>query len=227
MAEPLKRPATYADLERVPEHLVAEIIEGALVTHPRPAPRHALAYSSLGHELMGPFQKGRGGPGGWWILDEPELHLGPHVLVPDLAGWRRERLPRLPETAWFELAPDWVCEIISPATARHDRISKSRIYAAFEVRHLWLVDPDARTLEAMALKDGQWLIAAVFADDEEVAAPPFAEVPFSLANLWEPDNDTETAAVPDPASESLDADPDPASEPLDADPDPAKGPLKE
>jgi Uma2 family endonuclease len=130
MSEPVARRATYEDLLQVPEHLVAEIIHGQLVTHPRPAPRHARASSSLGDELVSPFDKGRGGPGGWWILDEPELHLGAHVLVPDLAGWRRERMRSLPDTAWFELAPDWVCEVLSPGTARLDRVEKLPIYAA-------------------------------------------------------------------------------------------------
>jgi hypothetical protein len=118
MNAPAIRAATYDDLLQVPENLVAEIIHGQLITHPRPAPRHAWASSSLGGELVSPRDKGRGGPGGWWILDEPELHLGPHVLVPTLAGWRRERLPTLPEAAWFELTPDWICEVLSPSTAR-------------------------------------------------------------------------------------------------------------
>ncbi len=83
--------ATYQDIIDAPENMVAEIIHGALHTHPRPAPRHAVAHSSLGDELMSPFQKGRGGPGGWWILDEPEVHFGTDVLA-DLGGWRRGRM---------------------------------------------------------------------------------------------------------------------------------------
>ena len=141
MADAALRHATYEDLLQVPEHLVAEIVNGRLVTHPRPAPRHLRASSRLGGELDGPFDQGRGGPGGWWILDEPELHLGPQVLVPDLAGWQRERMPSLPETAWFELAPDWVCEVMSPSTARIDRVEKLPIYAAAGVGHVWHIDP--------------------------------------------------------------------------------------
>lgn len=102
----MERQATYEDLRRVPPERVAEILAGRLVTHPRPGPRHALAGSALGGALVSPFQKGRGGPGGWWILEEPELHLGADVLVPELAGWRRERMPTLPEGAWFETTPD-------------------------------------------------------------------------------------------------------------------------
>ncbi len=177
--------ATYDDLLNVPRHEVAEIIGGTLVTHPRPAPRHARASSVLGGKLGDPFDFGHGGPGGWLILDEPELHLGEHVLVPDLAGWRRENLPQLPDTAWFETPPDWVCEVISPATARYDRFEKRDIYAAFKVAHLWFVDPDARTVETFALQDGRWTLLATYADNAEIAAPPFEAVPFALTPLWE------------------------------------------
>lgn len=133
--------ATYADLEAVPPHLVAEIIDGALYTHPRPRPRHAHAYSRLGVLVGSKFDLGEGGPGGWIILDEPELHLGDDVVVPDIAGWRRGRMPRLPEEAFFTLPPDWVCEILSPSTERLDRTAKRDIYACRGVRHLWLVNP--------------------------------------------------------------------------------------
>ena len=129
MPEETGRPASYGDVLDAPAHMVAELIEGALHLHPRPASRHALAGSSLGIEIGGPFQKGRNGPGGWWILDEPELHLGPDVLVPDLAGWRRERMPDFPDTPWFELPPDWVCEVLSPGTRRTDLTDKRRLYA--------------------------------------------------------------------------------------------------
>lgn len=184
MAEPAERNATYEDLAKVPPHLVAEIMAGRLVTHPRPAPRHALAGSSLGDELVGPFQKGRDGPGGWWIPDEPELHLGADVLVPDIAGWRRERMPTLPETAWFEIAPDWACEILSPSTARDDRVVKMPIYARAGVGHLWLVDPDLRTLEVFVLESGRWVLLESHRDDARVAPPPFGAVEINLGDLW-------------------------------------------
>src|SRR5512142_1994617 len=122
------RPACYEDILRLPSHVVGEIVDGELVVSPRPGPRHALAASSLGIEIGGPFGRGRGGPGGWIILDEPELHLGQQVLVPDLAAWRRERMPSLPDTAWFTLAPDWVCEVLSPSTAIVDRTGKQEAY---------------------------------------------------------------------------------------------------
>jgi Uma2 family endonuclease len=185
MAEPARRAATYEDIVALPENLVGEILHGQLHTQPRPAPRHARAYSALGGSLGGPFDWGVDGPGGWWIFDEPELHLGGHVLVPDVAGWRRERMPSLPETAWFELAPDWVCEILSPGTARTDRAIKMPIYAREGIPHLWLVDPDARTLEVYHCQpDGHWLLLATLKEDDAVQQPPFEAVSFSLAMLW-------------------------------------------
>ncbi len=177
--------ATYEDLLDLPENLVGEIIHGQLITQPRPAPKHIVASSALGEELVGPFQKGRGdGPGGWWILDEPELHLDPHILVPDLAGWRRERLPAMPETAFFTLPPDWVCEVLSPSTARIDRADKMPIYAEYGVSFLWLIDPALHTLEAFVLRDGHWSLEHVYQENDEVRAIPFDAVAFSLAGLW-------------------------------------------
>ena len=184
MAEPASREATYEDLLRVPPPLVAEILYGQLHTHPRPAPRHARASSRLGGKIIDPYDGGEGGPGGWWILDEPEIHLGRHVLVPDIAGWRRERMPALPDTAWFAIAPDWVCEVLSPATAQTDRSLKLPIYAEQGVGHCWLVDPLLRTLEAFALSDGKWLLLATLKEDEPVRLPPFDAIEFPLAALW-------------------------------------------
>ena len=186
MTSTAQRLATYEDLFDLPEHLIGEILHGQLITQPRPAPRHARSASIIGGELMSPFDQGRGGPGGWWILDEPELHLGGHILVPDLAGWRRERMPVFPETAYFDLAPDWVCEVLSPGTARIDRVVKGPIYATQGVTWLWLVDPDQRTLEVYRLVEGHWLLEQTAQNDDLVAPPPFAEHRFSLADLWVP-----------------------------------------
>ena len=185
MSIPAERFATYEDLCQVPDHMVAQIIHGQLIVMPRPAPKHALASSSLGGELIGPYQKGRGdGPGGWWILDEPELHLGLDILVPDLAGWRRVRMPTLPETAFFTLPPDWVCEVLSPSTGQMDRVDKLPIYAKHGVSHAWLVDPELQTLEVFALDKGHWRLECAFKAAEEVCAPPFQAITFSLATLW-------------------------------------------
>jgi Uma2 family endonuclease len=183
-ADPAIKKATYADLEAVPPHLVAEIIDGRLETHPRPAPRHGAAAVGLGYELSGPFQNGRGGPGGWIFILEPELHLGPDVVVPDLAGWRRERLPVEPTTAYIETPPDWVCEIGSPSTERLDRGPKRRIYAREGVGHLWLLKPDLKLLEAFANVAGQGLLLATVGEDEEVRVAPFDAVGFPMSSLF-------------------------------------------
>ena len=181
---PYDRPATYEDLVALPDALVAEIVGGELHASPRPAPRHALAGSAVGGRLVQPYQDGAGGPGGWWILDEPELHLGRDVLVPDLGGWRRSRLPQLPETAYFPLAPDWICEALSPSTAQLDRVKKLAIYARERVAHAWLIDPAARTLEILGLENARWTILAVHAGVEGVRAEPFTEIELELASLW-------------------------------------------
>ncbi|RTZ71641.1 MAG: Uma2 family endonuclease [Gammaproteobacteria bacterium] len=184
MAQVIEKPASYEDLLGVPGNLVAEIIHGHLYTSPRPAPRHARAASSLGAKINPPFDLGDNGPGGWWILDEPELHLDEDVFVPDLAGWRRERMPQLPDTAWFELPPDWICEVLSPSTERIDRAEKMPRYAHHGVKWLWLVDPDIKTLEAFELHDGQWLLLETLADDAMVRLPPFDAAEFPLSALW-------------------------------------------
>lgn len=187
MGQPDRRrlPATYDDLLKVPEHLVAEIVDGDLHATPRPAPRHAAASSGLGGALHGPFDKGRGGPGGWRILDEPELHLGRDVVVPDLAGWRRERLPDLPEQAYFSVAPDWICEVVSPSTAALDRVKKLAVYARERVSHAWLVDPLARTLEVLRLENGRWTIVSTCSGADVVRAEPFEAIELDLTLLWE------------------------------------------
>ncbi len=184
MGQLAKRAATYDDILALREGLVGEILHGSLHVQPRPAPKYAAIASSLGVEVGGPYHRGHGGPGGWWILDEPELHLGSDVLVPDLAGWRRERMPALPEAAWFELAPDWVCEVLSPRTARTDRVIKMPLYASHGVRHLWLIDPDLKILEAYELAGAHWMLIASLGDDAEVRIPPFDATGFILESLW-------------------------------------------
>ena len=178
--------ATYQDVLDAPPNKVAEVVHGALYTHPRPAMRHAWASSGLGSKLGEPFNFGRGGPGGWWILDEPELHLGDDIVVPDLAGWRRARMPEFPDTAYCELAPDWVCEVLSPATRSLDRGEKQRIYAREGIGHLWFVDPDARTLEVFELRDGHWHLLKTLTGKAPVSLPPFDAITFALGDLWPP-----------------------------------------
>lgn len=182
------QPTLYEQLEALPEGLTGEILNGQLYTQPRPSGRHGLAESSLIHELLGPFQKGRGGPGGWWIIDEPELHLirDTEVDVPDLAGWRRERMPRIPEDQRFTVVPDWVCEILSKSTASKDREIKMPIYAEYGVAHAWLLDPVARTLGAYEREDKGWREIGRFSADDRVAVAPFATATIHLADLWVP-----------------------------------------
>jgi len=184
LAQTETKAATYEDLCAVPDHLVAEIIYGVLETHPRPAPPHSFSEVSLADEFVGPFQKGRGGPGGWVFAMEPELHLGAHVLVPDIAGWRVENMPHLPQTAYFETVPDFVCEILSPSTEAKDRGPKRRIYAEFGVGYLWYLNPVAKLLETFQLRDKQWLLFDTFQDGDDVKAPPFDAVTISMTNLW-------------------------------------------
>jgi len=198
MASAARKLATYDDVLAAPEHLVAEVIDGDLHLQPRPARRHALALTRVSGNLEGPFDRGVGGPGGWLILHEPELHLGSptQILVPDLAGWRLERATFDGEGAFFDVAPDWVCEVLSPATARMDRGAKRDIYAAAGVAHLWLLNPIGQQLEAFVLTAGKWLLAGVVSGADEVALPPFEAVPFSLGQLWPFDQPNAPAGDP-------------------------------
>ena len=188
------RPASYEDILNLPENVVGEIVDGDLIVSPRPAARHARASSSLGIEIGGPFDHGRGGPGGWIILDEPELHLGTHVLVPDLAGWRRERMPNCPDVAWFSLAPDWACEVLSPSTALLDRTRKQDIYREQSVAWLWFVDPAARTIEVLHHGEQGWMVTGTFGGAGEARIPPFDAVALDVGALW----DVSNSAVPAP-----------------------------
>jgi Uma2 family endonuclease len=183
---PARRRATYQDLLQVSDLLIAEIIDGELITSPRPALPHARATSVIRGELD-PFDRrlgGPGGPGGWWILFEPELHLGTDILVPDLAGWRRERMPALENVAYSDLAPDWVCEVVSPSTGRLDRVGKMPVYARERVEHIWLVDPLQRTLEVYRLEGQRWVLLSSHGDVEAVCAEPFEAIELDLSRWW-------------------------------------------
>lgn len=184
-------PEVEAAFQAVPGDMVAEILDGELHVMPRPARPHTNTASILGGELHAPFRRGKGGPGGWVILDEPELHLGPKPdkLVPDLAGWRRERMPDArgasDAPAHFDTAPDWVCEILSPGTEALDRGKKMRVYRREGVRNAWLVNPVTRTLEVYRLENRQWMLVDTFEDDAVVRAEPFEALELSLSVLWE------------------------------------------
>ena len=184
MADHNKRAATYADIEAAPEHLVAEIIDGVLRTHPHPSLRHGATANALGSALTGPFQKGNGGPGGWVFLVEPEIKFGGDILVPDIAGWRRERVSVWPDTNYFEVSPDWVCEILSGSTEKRDRTVKQRIYGSAGIPHMWIIDPRLQMLEVFELRDGYWTDIWAWNSDDEVHASPFDAISFCLADLW-------------------------------------------
>jgi Uma2 family endonuclease len=194
MGHPAEKPrrATYADLKAAPSGKVAELIGGMLHVMPRPAPKHANAAGALQGELFGPFQRGRGGPGGWWVLPEPELHFPDpaapgeiEALVPDLAGWRRERMPELPDEAYFTLAPDWICEVLSKSTAGIDRDEKMPIYAREGVRFAWLVDPIEKTLEAYKLDPRrQWVNVGTHHGAACARVEPFDMLDLDLSVLW-------------------------------------------
>jgi Uma2 family endonuclease len=185
--KPAERSATYEDVLHAPPHKVAEIISGELLLSPRPAAAHAVAAASLMGELLPPFGHGRGGPGGWLILHEPELHLGRDILVPDLAGWRDSTLASVGNDPYFTMRPDWVCEVLSPSTERFDRGDKIALYGGAGVQHAWLINPLLRTLEVLRLSPGtpdQWLALGVFRDDAKVRAEPFEVLELDLGMLW-------------------------------------------
>lgn len=169
---------------QVPDNMVAELIEGELFTSPRPAGPHTNAASGLGFFLGPAFQYGRGGPGGWWIFDEPEVHFGRDVLVPDLGGWRRERMPQFPQNHVFDIVPDWVCEVISPSSAYLDRHKKMPRYADEGIGHAWIVDPITHVIEVFRLVNGHWSTIQTCAKNEVVRIPPFDAIEIDLALLW-------------------------------------------
>ncbi|MBN2191541.1 MAG: Uma2 family endonuclease [Polyangiaceae bacterium] len=183
MADLAVRRATAEDLQHAPPHSIAELVDGVVHVQPRPAGPHALAGSVLSEELGPPFRRGRGGPGGWVLLFEPELHLDGDVLVPDLAGWRVGRAPSLRSVA-FEVAPDWVCEILTPASIKWDRLTKSEAYARHGVEWLWLVDPATELLEAYTLREQRWLRLGGWSGDDVARIPSFDAIELELAPLW-------------------------------------------
>jgi Uma2 family endonuclease len=177
--------ATYEDVLSTPPHVVAEVIDGVLHQSPRPAAPHAVAGSALGEVLGPPFKRGHGGPGGWMILDEPELHLSQHIVVPDLGGWRRERMPETPLDAYFTLAPDWVAEILSPSTRALDRGVKLRVYAEHGVTHVWLVEPLDKLIEVLRLDGATYRIVQTAVGDAPSRLEPFDAIELDTAALWQ------------------------------------------
>jgi Uma2 family endonuclease len=180
-----KHPAVYADLEDLPIGWVGEILDDTLYAHPRATIGHARVESSLAAHLIDAFDFGRTGPGGWWILMQPELHFGRDVFVPDLVAWRKEKLTRPPEPhePWMTVVPDWVCEILSTSTGRLDRSKKLPKYHRLGVQHAWLIEPVARTLEVLERSERGWLYLQTFGGDDHVRAPPFDAISLELGLL--------------------------------------------
>ncbi|HEX4954190.1 MAG TPA: Uma2 family endonuclease [Thermoanaerobaculia bacterium] len=185
MAEPPRRPAGWEDIVAAPEGQKAEVLAGELTLHPRPRPRHGRAQIALGGSIGAPFDFGEDGPGGWWIVAEPDLYFGPHDIVsPDLVGWRRERLPELPEARPVTVVPDWICEVLSPSSIQRDRVLKADLYLRAGVPHYWLLDIPARILEAFEARQGGWFRLGGWAPPQRAAIPPFDAVEIEVARLF-------------------------------------------
>jgi Uma2 family endonuclease len=186
MAARVREHATYEDLVRLPENVVGELIEGELYASPRPAGPHTVAASGLGFFLGPAFHFGRGGPGGWWILNEPELHLGRNVFVPDIAGWRRERMPEIPRSHVFSVVPDWICEVTSPSNGRLDRLKKMPLYARADVEYAWIVEPEQQTIEAYQRQGDLWTLLGTYGEEPIVRIEPFEAIEIDLTLIWGP-----------------------------------------
>ena len=184
MAEAAKKPATYEDLYTLPENTIGEIIDGELIANPRPSREHVFIASRLDKEIGYAYEIGRGGPGGWVILVEPEIGLGEHIMVPDLAGWKVERYPKNEPHNWISVVPDWVCEILSPDSRKRDRIKKMPVYAQYGVPYVWLIDPSVKTLDVFRLENGRWVVEGFYVGDDMVKAMPFDQIELNLADLW-------------------------------------------
>jgi Uma2 family endonuclease len=189
MAAPARDPATYADLLKLPDAVRAQILSGQIITAPAPLPSHSKVQGAVRRFVGGPFDDddGHGGPGGWWIFVEVDVQLDVHNVVrPDLAGWRRARLPDPGEQRPISITPDWVCEVLSPSSVAYDRVTKSRLYAANGIRHYWIIDVDARTLEAFELVEQRWVLAGSYDEDALVRVAPFVEVELPVGRLFLP-----------------------------------------
>lgn len=176
---------TIADLEALPSGVKGEIIDGVMYTMTRPRGPHQRLGLGIGADLRDPFDRGRGGPGGWWILPEPGIELlNTPEISPDVAGWRRERLPNLPSDAAITVVPDWVCEILSPTTRRHNLLIKKPYYASVGVLFHWIVDLEARTVTAYRLENGRWSELRVWGDERDARIEPFEAVALDVASWW-------------------------------------------
>jgi Uma2 family endonuclease len=186
-ADPTRLP-TLADLDALPPGIVGEIIEGVLYTMTKPRMPHQLIGLEIGSDLLGPFAKGRGGPGGWWIVANPGIERPDNTLEisPDVGGWCRERMPKAPHKRAIRVVPDWVCEILSPTTRHHDLVDKMPYYAKIGVPYAWLVDLEARTVIVHRLEAGRWVTLGYYSDETDARIEPFEAVPLNVAGWWLP-----------------------------------------
>ncbi|MEZ4220590.1 MAG: Uma2 family endonuclease [Polyangiaceae bacterium] len=169
----------------------AEVIRGVLVTAPALLPRHSSVRGRLRRLIGGAFDDddGAGGPGGWWIFLEVDVRLSPHDIVrPDIAGWRRQRLPEPWDMRPIDVVPDWICEIISTSNAGRDRVTKRELYAKHGVLHYWIADPVARTLETLRLdpEAGHWVDAGAFDASGRARIAPFTAIEIDLSRVFPP-----------------------------------------
>jgi len=185
--KPSTKPPTLADLDALPPGIVGEIIDGVLYTMTKPRMRHQRTGTGISADLRGPFDLGRGGPGGWWIVTEPGIEL-PNTpeISPDVAGWRRERMPEMPGDEPIRVVPDWVCEILSKNTRRHDQVVKMPYYAKIGVAYAWVADAEARVLVAYRLESGAWRVIGTYSNETEARIEPFDTVPVNVADWWPP-----------------------------------------
>jgi Uma2 family endonuclease len=172
------------DLEALPENVSGEIIDGTLYVHPWHSPWHSHVAVGLLVGLQGAFKRGHGAPGEWWILRAPGVRAGGSPeFVPDLAGWRRERFPRLPAERFTD-APDWACELLSSSTRAFDQRIKRPFYARIGIRHLWFVDLEAQTLTVSELVEGRWVELGVYGEDDVARVAPFEAIELKLGDIW-------------------------------------------
>jgi Uma2 family endonuclease len=185
--------ATAADLLAIPEpERFHEVIDGELVRKAAPSGPHGRAQSRVVAKIGGPYDRRPGGraPGGWWIVTEVEIELEVRqVYRPDVTGWRRERLPELPDQTPITVRPDWVCEILSESNARNDLVRKMRGYHRAGVPHYWIVDPREQTLTVYRWTAEGFLLALAAERHERVRAEPFADIELFVGSLFGDDED--------------------------------------
>jgi len=188
MTETVRKLATWDDLlATLDDGRTYEIIAGLMEALPRPRPGHGNAQALLSGEIVRPFQRGRGGPGGWWIIIEPDVELTTNdIIVPDLAGWKRDKVPEFPHDRPIRFVPDWICEVLSPTNQKRDRVVKANLYLTCGVMYYWILDVQERTLEAYSAKEGSWVRLGAWTDGDTSRIPPFDAIELEVEGLFPP-----------------------------------------